>query len=194
MKRGLRQLSGFWRPLGVVVALLLSACASPLIRPGAQSVDGLQLTTPIEWTTLGFAGERLWTRDGPSLNALRFYTDIQPGEQVFRQHLKGRKDEGARFRAGMSAIDIQDLIVEGLRESHLANVQASGLRPAKLQGRTGFRADLDFDSPAGLHYRAMLLGEGEDDSLSFVLYSAPAEYYFERDQAAVDAIFASLGG
>ncbi len=33
---------------------------------------------------------------------------------------------------------------------------------------------------------------GADGSLSFLMYTAPAEHYFERDRAAVEAIFASL--
>lgn len=172
-------------------ALLLGACSSPLVSPGAQTVDGLTLSTPVSWSDLGYHGQRLWTRDGASLNALRIYTDVEPGEHVFRARLRGDRDEGARYRAGLSAIEIVELIVEGLRGSALVNVSAENLRPATLHGKPGFRAELRFDSGAGLHYRGMLLGEGEDGSLSFLMYTAPSEYYFERDREVVDAIFAS---
>ncbi len=177
--------------LGLSLALL-SACSSPLIKPGAQTVDGLALRTPQSWSDLGFRGQRLWTRDGASLNALRIYTDIQPGEHVFRARLRGEQDEGARFRAGLSSIEIGELIVEGLRASGLSNVVARDLRPASLNGRSGFRAELGFDTSAGLHYRGLLLAEGNDGTLSFLLYTAPAEFYFERDRATVESIFDSL--
>lgn len=173
------------------VAVLLGACASPLVSPGNQTVDGLTLSTPVSWSDLGYHGQRLWTRDGASLNALRIYTDVEPGEHVFRARLRGERDEGARYRAGLSAIEIVELIVEGLRGSALVNVSAENLRPATLHGKPGFRAELRFDSAAGLHYRGMLLGEGEDGSLSFLMYTAPAEYYFERDQAVIESIFES---
>ncbi len=173
---------------------LLSACSSPLIRPGAQTVDGLPLSTPLSWSDLGYKGQRLWTRDGVSLNALRIYTGVEPGEHVFRARLRGERDEGARFRSGLSNIEIAELIVEGLRGSSLVNVRAIDLRPATLNGRKGFRAELSFDNNSGLHYRGLILAEGEDGSLSFLMYTAPAEFYFERERAVVESVFASLAG
>jgi hypothetical protein len=185
-------LARIWRT--ALVLALLAGCSSPLIKPGPQTVDGLPLSTPLAWSDLGYRGQRLWTRDGASLNALRIYTDIQPGEHVFRARLRGERDEGARFRAGLSNIEIAELIVEGLRGSGLSNVAARDLRPATLNGRDGVHAELAFDSSAGLHYRGLILAEGEDGSLSFLMYTAPAEHYFDRDRAAVEAIFASLAG
>jgi hypothetical protein len=181
-----------WKLLAMFALAFLAGCSSPLIRPGPQTVDGLDLDTPLSWSDLGYRGERLWTRDGASLNALRIYTDIEPGEHVFRARLRGEQDEGARFRAGLGNIEISELIVEGLRGSGLLNVAARELRPATLNGRAGFRAELAFDTSAGLRYRGLLLAEGEDGSLSFLMYTAPAEHYFERDRAAVESIFASL--
>ncbi|GMU42261.1 MAG: hypothetical protein IT479_03395 [Xanthomonadales bacterium] len=176
----------------LLLACLLGGCGSPLIKPGAQDVDGLRLSTPVAWSDLGRRGQRVWTRDGIALNALRIYTGIEPGEHVFRQRLRGERDEGARFRAGLSDVEIVELIVEGLRSSGLQNVEARALAPATLAGQRGFRAELVFDSGAGLHYRGQLLGEGADGSLSFLLYTAPAEHYYERDREAVEAVFASL--
>ena len=187
--------TGFARHgLLVLLLTLLGGCSSPLVKPGAQTVDGLPLSTPLSWSDLGYKGQRLWTRDGVSLNALRIYTDIEAGEHVFRARLRGERDEGARFRAGLSDVEIAELIVEGLRTSSLVNVRATDLRPAHLNGRSGFRAELAFDNNGGLHYRGLVLAEGEDGSLSFLMYTAPAEFYFERDRAAVEAIFSSLAG
>ena len=187
--------TGFvWAGLLALLLTLLGGCSSPLVQPGAQTVDGLALATPVSWSDLGHQGERLWTRDGVSLNALRIYTDIEPGEHVFRARLRGERDEGARFRSGLSDIEIAELIVEGLRGSSLVNVRAIDLRPASLNGRKGFRAELSFDNNSGLHYRGLILAEGEDGSLSFLMYTAPAEFYFERDRAVVESIFASLAG
>lgn len=180
---------------GISAALLLailSGCGSPLVRPGAQTVDGLALSTPVAWSDLGHKGQRLWTRDGASLNALRIYSEIKPGEHVLRQRLSGRKTEGARFRAGLSAIEVVELIVEGLGASGVRNVQASELRPARWQNQEGFRADIRFASASGLLYQGMLIGAASNDRLSYALYTAPAEHYFERDHASVEAIFASL--
>jgi|CXWL01.1.fsa_nt_gi hypothetical protein len=177
----------------LVTTLLLSGCAAPLVKPGVQTVDGLRLSTPVAWTAQGIRGQRLWTRDGPALNALRIFTDIQPGEHVLRQKLRGPADEGARFRAGLGAVEIQELLVDAMTTSGLRNVRSTELAPARLNGKPGFRAELACDSPSGLHYRALVLAEGEDGTLSYLLYLAPAEHYFEAGRPAVEAIFESVG-
>lgn len=180
------------KPIAGMLVLLLAACGSPLVQPGMHQVDGLRIDTPVAWSDLGRRGERLWTRDGMTLNALRIYTDIRPGEHVFRQRLRGERDEGTRFRAGLGQVELVELIVEGLRASGLQNVEARALAPARIAGQAGFRAELGFDNSAGLHYRGLLIGEGSDGSLSFLMYSAPAEHYFEHEREAVEAIFKSL--
>lgn len=179
--------------LPALACVLLAACGSPLVKPGAQAVDGLRLETPVAWSDLGRRGQRAWTRDGIALNALRIYTGIEPGEHVFRLRLRGERDEGARFRAGLADVEIVELIVEGLRNSGLQNVEARALAPARLAGQRGFRAELVFDNTAGLRYRGLLLGEGADGSLSFLMYTAPDEHFFERERASVEAIFDSVG-
>lgn len=178
----------------LVMLALLAACGSPHIKRGPQVVDGLQLDTPVEWTDLGTPGRRVWTRDGVLLNTLRIHTDIEPGEPVLRRQANVHRDEGVRFRAGMDAIAIQDLILDALRAEGLADVAASGLRPARLMGRSGLRAELGFATPTGLRYRGLLLAEGEDGTLSYLLWYAPETHYHGRDRDAVEAIFASLGG
>ena len=179
------------RAMAVLLLALLSGCASPLIKPGTHNVDGLQLTTPVAWTAQGKSGQRLWTRDGPLLNALRIYTDIAPGEHVFRQRLRASTTEGARFRTGLGPIEIQELMIEAMGAGGMRNVRSTELRPATLNGRAGFRSQIECDATSGLHYRALLLAEGEDGSLSYLLYLAPAEYYFEQGLPSVEAIFAS---
>ena len=177
--------------LFLLLSILLTGCASPVIRPGHHGVDGLDLSTPVAWSAQGKAGQRLWTRDGPLLNSLRIFTDIAPGELVFRGRLRGAKDEGTRFRAGLGAIEIEELIIEAMGAGGMHNVRSTELRPARFNGRAGLRSEIACDSASGLHYRALLLAEGEDGSLSFLLYLAPAEHYFEHELAAIETIFTS---
>ena len=56
----------------------------------------------------------------------------------------------------------------------------------------GFRFDFDFASRRGLAYRGIGVGEIVGDTLSFVLYFAPAEFYFERDRASVEQLLGSI--
>ena len=44
----------------------------------------------------------------------------------------------------------------------------------------------------GLKMQGMVLAETQGDTLSFLMFLAPQEFYFGRDQKAVEQIFTSL--
>jgi hypothetical protein len=176
----------------LVAALGLTACVSPTLKPGTtMRVGPIAVTSPIAWSQFGTQDQRDLTIDGFSLNRLLISVKLKPGQHVFRQSTAGRKrQEGVRYRADMDANEIQDLIVDGLTEAGFVDVRAEGLRPARLAGRPGLRFELAMASPAGLRYRGMVVAEGGNE-LELLMFFAPEEYYFERDRAAVEAIFRS---
>lgn len=180
------------RPALLLALLLLAGCGSMLVQPGPRRVDGLQLDTPVSWTERGSKGHRIWTRDGTALNALHLYTEIKPGEHVMRQRYGLKKDEGARFRAGLSAVEAQELIVDALRASGATDLKSEGLRPHLFAGETGFRFELSFANAQGLRYQAMAAGEVENGTMSWLIFLAPSGHYYERDRVHVEAILASL--
>ncbi len=172
-------------------AFLAVSCASPWIKPGVAQVDGLALRTPVGWTAQSQGGRHLWTRDGVLLNALHIVVDLAPGQALF-SNARSARDDGARFRAGMEAVELQELILEAMSAAGMRNVRALSTRPATIRGRAGFQSELQLDSTTGLHYRALLVAEGSGNSLTLLLFVAPAEFYFERDRAMVEGIFASI--
>jgi hypothetical protein len=87
---------------------------------------------------------------------------------------------------------LQELFADALQSLGLVNVAASGLRPAPFGSRPGFRFELRYDTPRGLSYRGLVLAEIAGGTLSFLVYDAPAEHYFERDLAGVETLLASL--
>jgi hypothetical protein len=177
----------------LLALLILSGCGLPsLVQPGKpQKVDDFSLTAGREWSQFGFSRRRLWTIDGPELNSIRIYSQIKNGEQVFLGWRDRRRGEGALYKAGMNANEVMELIVDGMSRGGAARVEAKNLRPANLGGHKGFRFDIQFDEGSGLHYLATVLGEAEDGTLSYLIYFAPAEYYFERDRAEVEQLFLS---
>lgn len=188
----------------VTLALLLNACGvGPTVGPGAPvKVKSITLSTPITWNQFGDTRMRIWTVDGFSLNALRVLSDIKPGETLFLEP-RGRKErrgEGLLFRAGMSELEVQELFVDALKSADAVDVKASGLRPSAFGARSGFRFELSFANGAalamgtrgGLKMQGMVLAETQGDTLSFLMFLAPEEFYFGRDQAAVEQIFTSL--
>ena len=186
------------------LSLTLASCGvAPIIEPGkVVQIKDLSLSTSQRWNQFGDSRMRLWTIDGGMLNDLRIFADIKPGEHLFLA-AKGRAErhgEGLLFRADMSELEVQELFVDALKRYDAVNVSASGLRPAKLGNRAGFRFELNFESGSGLSlgnrgglkYQAMVLAETQGGTLSYLYFDAPAEYYFERDRAAVEQIFTSV--
>jgi hypothetical protein len=169
--------------------ILLAGCAGQaLVQPGTARVDGLVLPTSKAWSQRGFKGERQWTVDGPLLNALEIYTGVEPGELLFDLPAAKRR-EGIRYRADMSDLEVQELVADGLLAAGVVDVQLVELKPARLGDAPAIRFELSFANAAGLRYRALALASQAGGELTLLLYYAPAEYYFDRDRAAVEAIF-----
>lgn len=179
--------------LAMVLCALLSACTSNgLVRPGTTRIDGLILRPSMDWTQRGVKGERQWTVDGPQLNALEIYTEIKDGEHIFKLNIRNKRDEGLRFRSNMNTLELQELIIAGLKEAGAVDPQSQQLAPTKIGQLDGFRIQLRFANAQGLRYRALGIGFIADQRLQFLLYYAPAEYYYQRYEAEVERLFASV--
>ena len=173
------------RLMAALILAGLSGCAAPtLVGPGMVRVDGLQLQTPIAWSQRGRAGERQWTVDGPLLNALEIYTRVKPGELLFDLP-SAKQREGIRYREGMSELELQELVADGLLAAGVVDIRLLELRPAKLGDFTAVEFELAFANAVGLRYQALALASQANGELTLLLYYAPAEYYYERDRSTV---------
>ena len=184
---------------GLIVAaltLLLAACASggPLVTPGRTTAGGnLSIEAGMEWTRMGGMREQLWTIDGPQLNSLHLIANVREREFIFLgERQTTRRPDGAFYHRGMRADELRDLIVDGMRAAGAVNVVASNLRPVDFGGREGLRFEMAMDNASGLKYRAMVAAFEHEKGLALALYYAPAEYYYPRDEAKVDAMLATL--
>ncbi|MCU0753566.1 MAG: hypothetical protein MUE46_00375 [Xanthomonadales bacterium] len=180
-------------PASLLLALSLAGCVSDRIRPGEDvSLGELTLTSPVGWSQRGYGRERYWTIDGPALNSIAIFQNVREGEHLLLLPRGRRRDEGAIYRTAMSEAEVQELFADALQSLGLVNVSATGLRPAAFGSRPGFRFELRYDTPRGLSYRGLVLAEIDAGTLSYLVYDAPAEYYYERDLASVEALLASL--
>lgn len=176
-----------------LLLLALPGCVSDRVRPGeAVTLGELTLTSPLGWSQRGYGRERYWTIDGPALNSIAIFQNVREGEHLLLLPRGRRRDEGAIFRAAMSEAEVQELFADALQALGLVNVSASGLRPAPFGSRPGFRFELSYDTPRGLTYRGLVLAEIDGGTLSYLVYDAPAEHYFERDVASVETLLGSL--
>ena len=180
-------------------SLVLSGCGvSAIVKENEIiKVKDVSVTSPLRFSQFGASRERYWTMDGLMLNDFRIFTDVKPGENLFL-HTKSRRErkgEGSLYKKGMDALEVQELFVDTLKSAGLAEVISSDLKPAPFGARKGFRFKLQFQTPGtggGLIYHAIVLAEVEADTLSYLYFDAPAEYFFERDKAAIEKLFDSV--
>jgi hypothetical protein len=182
-----------------LLSLVLGGCGvSAIVKENEViKVKDVSVTSPLRFSQFGASRERYWTMDGLMLNDFRIFADVKPGENLFlaTKSRSERKGEGSLYKKGMDALEVQELFVDTLKSAGLAEVSSSDLKPAPFGQRSGFRFNLQFQTPGtggGLIYRAMVLAEVESDTLSYLYFDAPAEYFFERDKAAIEALFGSV--
>jgi hypothetical protein len=186
-------------PTALLLIIVLHACGvAPIIKENATiRVKDLSVTAPVRFSQFGSGRERYWTRDGLMLNDFRIFADVRPGESLFLSP-KGRAErrgEGSLYKKGMDALEVQELFVDAFKSLGAAEVSAENLRPEPFGERSGFRFDLRFQSPGmggGLRYRATVLAEVEGDTLSYLYFDAPEEFFFERDIGFIEGMFKSL--
>jgi hypothetical protein len=180
-----------------VLVLTLNACTGaggPLVRPGPNPAGGkLMIDSEMEWTRLHTARYQLWTMDGELLNRLYLVPTVREKEFIFLgQRQTKRRPDGAFYQRGLRPDELRDLILDGLRASGTANVEARDLRPARFGARDGLRFEFSLANEEGLKFQGMAAAFEHEKGLSLAIFMAPAEYYYPRDEAKVSKMLETL--
>jgi len=181
--------------LALLLTIGLAACATgnTLQRAGASTVFDMQLDSQLDWARIKAKRQEAWTIDGTALNLLKIYSGVKPNEHVFMARKeKTSKPDGPWFRPGMRPDELQNLILDGIREEGSVNVSASGLRPHKFGDADGVRFDIALASTGGLNYQGTVAVVERNGLLTSLIWSAPAEHYHGRDVAAVNHMLDSM--
>lgn len=179
------------RSLLLAAAIVLASCASPggrLVGAGSRvTVFDLQVDTSLDWARIRRSRIELWTIDGLPLNEFVVVSRVRPGEHVFlAARERKRRPDGPWYRQGMRPDEIRDVILDGLRQQGWTNVSATNLRPARFGSVTGLRFDARLTHQNGLLYQATFGAAEHGGRLTHFFWTAPSEYYYGRDIAAVN--------
>ena len=141
------------RALFLVLFALLGGCGGPagLVRPNEPTrvTRIFTVTTPIEWARYKGYDVELWTIDGTALNRIVWLVNIRDKHHVFGSgRATKRRPDGAFYRNGMDASEIEAVLRDGLTGLGLINVKTTNLRPVKIGQFTAFRFELSFDVAA----------------------------------------------
>lgn len=182
-----------WLTLVVTIALLVGCAGERLVQPGVASANGgIVIDTPIAWSRFEFPRYEIWTIDGIPLNRLYIVPSVKSGEHVFlERRVNANHPDAPAFRSGMRAEEIRDIVLDALTETGAVDMRSEGLRPARFGAIDGLRFEFSASTAAGLNYRGMVLAAAHGDELTFLLWMAPAEYYYDRDAASVGHILDS---
>lgn len=188
------------RPLhwiALATLLLIAGCGGPpgLVRPNQPTKVAriFEVTAPNEWARFRFYEGELWTIDGSALNRLLYLANIRDKHHVFGAgRATKRRPDGAFYRTGMDAPEIEAVLRDAITELGVANVRTSNLHPVAIGTTTAFRFDVAFDLDDGLHYLGHMTFFERKEKLNLIWFSAPAEFYYPRDAAHVDQLLASL--
>lgn len=181
----------------LATVILLASCASQggrLITAGdGIKVFDMQVDTSLDWARLKLPHIELWTIDGLPLNQFVIVSRVKPNEHVFlfARERKSRPD-GPWYRPGMRPDEIRDVILDALRQEGWTNVSANNMRPAHFGSVAGLRFDAQLTQQNGLLYKGTFGAVERNGRLTHFFWTAPAEYYYERDIAAVNRMIDSL--
>lgn len=176
---------------------MLAACAGGggrLVKPGPNAAGGkLMIDSEMEWTRMSASRYQLWTMDGELLNRLYLVPRVREREFIFLgQRQTKRRPDGAFYHRGLRADELRDLILDGLRASGTANVEATDLRPARFGNHDGLRFEFSLANPEGLRYRGMAAAFEHEKGLALAIFLAPGEHYYPRDAEKVSKMLETL--
>jgi hypothetical protein len=184
-----------WTTLACLI-VLLAACGPGrklVVANQGITVLDLQLDTSLDWSREKGPRVEVWTIDGVPLNRFLVVAKVKPNEHVFlaARERKSRPD-GPWFRTGMRADEVRDVLVDAFRQGGWSRISTTNLRPVKFGSVDGLRFEATMTSDNGLIYKAQFGAAEHDGKLTHFQWLAPAEYYYDRDAAAVDRMIASV--
>lgn len=185
------------KSLLLLASLVLCACTTsqrliPANTPTSVGA-GWTVSSTDTWMQFGFKGEEWWTKDGVFLNQLKFIGEVKPGEHVFKSRVANKnKDISPLWRAGLGTRETGELLIDAFKAAGFVDVKMLKIAPARFQGGDGFRLELEMSTSKGLLYRALIVGSSGAAVLRYAAYQAPAEFYYERDLAAVEQLLSKL--
>jgi hypothetical protein len=165
-----------------VLFLLFCACVPWTLVGGKfiSSGDGYEVDLPQQWRKQNFTTNLILTKDGLGLQRVvigRFAIDSDA------PHTK------RKLSKDMTPQDVAELVIDDLRANQqIANFQVIENVPAQLGGNPGFKLVYSYNTKQNLKKNGVYYGTLNKDWLYFVLYEAPARYYFDRDLQTFETI------
>ncbi len=193
----------YWLVFIFSTVIFLGACTHyTLVEPKPQTIDDqLGTVNPQNpWNRVARGKIEVWTIDGPTLQAVRFYKGLQDGEKLLP--IRTNAKQMPVYRPNMRANEIMEFFIDSLiaaerlgwREANLtaSHIAAENLRPFDLNGLSGFRFEIRFAASNGLEYDGFVVGTLIEEKLYLISYSGTRQYYYPKYKQAAENLIASI--
>ncbi|MGE5892615.1 MAG: hypothetical protein ACM34I_01010 [bacterium] len=172
--------------LGIIILIFIAACA-PWIRTGgpySSAYLNMSVDLPDGWMRLNSREYLFITRDGIPLQSI-LVEKIHVSDTL--KHTK------KKFSSGMLSQEAAEVILDNMAtDPAMLNFEIRENNPAKIGGKSGFKAVYTYKSKDGLRYKSIYYGFMLGDWFYGIQYSAPARYYFDKDLKAFEKVVASF--
>jgi hypothetical protein len=179
----------------IVLVGCATAITPTMVESTRQTVAGISIEPQRAWTRLPTGvlpnsprdGE-VWTVNGPLLDQLRFYGQVEPGQTL------GTPAPGQAlpsYRAGMTPSELAELLTDTITARGAGRVELLSLEPAAFGTADGLRMTYRFANADGLELMGTAKGAVSGGRLYIVVFEAAADHYFARLKPAVDRLMAS---
>lgn len=145
-------------------------------KPWNQFERGLGDNTPV------------WTQDGITVDALRFYVGLKDGELIAPTPSQPKGVQPLAFRSTMGAQDVARLF-EALVARDGSSFTLDRIEPAPFIGQNGFRFEFSSVRKADdVRLRGQAWGAVRNGELFLITYTAPRLAFYPRGVANAEAI------
>lgn len=178
-------------------AVLLAGCAAVVKVEGDQVVkDRLTLKLPAAWNRMAMVHEpyELWTQDGITIDQLRIWAGVKPGEALIKAppaHLGLKDPRLPTFTAGMAPDQLARQF-EIMYTVYGWQAKVTRIEPGEFAGEKGVRFELAMTKKGsellmkGVGWAAVRNGE-----LYAATFTAPELSFFKRQLPKAEAVVAS---
>lgn len=180
-----------FRELTILSVIIATGCASigiTMKSPGRHEIgSSYSISTSRSWSHISGPPET-WTIDGPALGMLRIWAALEDGDTLFVHGEQSFR----QFRSSFSPVEVAELVADTIETlASGADVETTGFEPMAFGANDGFRFNIRYVQD-GLPYKGMAAGAIRGDKLDLLLYTAPAEYYFDLYAPEVENIISSV--
>lgn len=183
----------------ILAAVVLAGCAAIVKVEGEHVVNNrLAVKVGEAWNRLTMAGGQpyeTWTQEGPSLDQLRFWAAIQPGQALMAATASTPVGQKAprvpTFTSGMAPDQLVNLF-EILYSADGSQVKMTRMEPAPFAGELGVRFEFAVTRKRDdLQFRGVGWVAVRKNELFAATFLAPQLAYYQRLMPKVETVIAT---